>query len=451
MVMWFAALAVAGAWQVARSPLVLRAFNPAYGYAILRHRPAEVAALLGAVVLVVTGAEALYADLGHFGRRAIALAWYGGAFPALILNYLGQGAWMLGHPDPGANPFFAIAPPGLFRVLLTALSVLAAIIASQALISGSYSLARQAIQLGFFPRLKVNYTNADQSGQIYVPFVNALLAFGSMFTVFLFRSTDHLAAAYGIAVTGTMAITSVGLFLVMRRRWGLPLYVALPVSAIFLLVDVAFLGANAQKIVQGGWFPLAIAGAVFAVMYTWKVGRDGIFDLVYRHRVTDTELVAIAHSPHLERVPGGAVFMVGSPKGAPIALLHHVKANRCLQQTVVLLSILTEEVPTVPPPERLLTFRLDGGIWRAIGRYGYMESPDVGALLVETRARGVPLDPANVVYFFNREMIMTGGSARMWEWQKQFYAFLSRNARPARDYYQITPSQIIEIGLPIQL
>jgi KUP system potassium uptake protein len=451
MVVWFAVLAVLGAWHIAQYPDVLRAFNPRYGLALLDHSPLVVAALLGAVVLAITGAEALYADLGHFGRSSIVLAWYAAAFPGLVLNYFGQGAYILAHPHAVGNPFFALAPEGLARGALIGLSIAAAVIASQALISGAYSLTRQAIQLGYFPRLTIKYTNAERSGQIYVPLVNTLLAFGAILTVVAFGSSSHLAAAYGIAVTGTMAITTVAFFLVTRNNWNWPLWFTGPLCGAFLLIDLAFLASNAIKIVDGGWLPLAIGAVLLAIMHTWKIGRTEIFRRVYGNNVTEAELTTIARSKHVTRVGGSAVFMVGSPQGTPIALLHHVKSNRCLHQIVVLLSIMTEEVPTVAVTEQLVLTEIGEGIWRAVGHYGYMQSPDVGALMEKIKALHVPINPQATTYFFNREMIIKGGNAKMWEWQKSLYAFLSRNARPAKDYYQITPSQIIEIGLPLQL
>ncbi len=451
MLVWFAVLALLGVWHIALQPEVLRAIDPRPGLALLAHQPREVAVLLGSVVLTITGAEALYADMGHFGRRYITLAWYGAAFPGLILNYFGQGAYILAHPGLADNPFFLMAPAGLGRALLTGLSIIAAIIASQALISGAFSLTRQAIQLSYLPRLKINYTNAELSGQIYVPLVNTLLAAGCIYTTLQFKSSANLASAYGIAVTGTMAITTGAFFLVIRHRWHWPLWLAAPLCGGFLLVDLAFFGANAGKFTDGGWFPLAIGAAVLAVMHTWKVGRDEIFARVYGHSITESELIDIAQSRHIVRVTGSAVFMVGTPRGTPISLLHHVKANRSLHRTVVLLCVLTEEVPVIHSSEQLVLREIGAGIWRAVGRYGYMQSPDVTALVERIKSQHVPIDPPSAIFFFNREMIITGGDARMWEWQKGLYRVLSRNASPAKDYYHIVHTQIIEIGLPLQL
>lgn len=451
MFVWFVALGLLGAYYVILAPAVLRAINPAYGLALLRHSPAEVTALLGSVVLAITGAEALYADMGHFGRRSIAIAWYGVAFPGLVLNYFGQVGYMTLHPSEADNPFFVMAPPGIARAVLTGLSIVAAVIASQALITGAYSLSRQAIQLGYFPRLKVNHTSAGHEGQIYVPFVNTLLAIGCLVTVLLFGSTARLASAYGIAVTGTMAITTGAFFLVASRNWKWPLWWAGSICGAFIAVDLGFFGANARKLADGGWFPLAIAAAVLAVMHTWKTGRNVVFDRVYGGNVTESELTEIARSKYVTRVPGAAVFLVGSPKGTPIALLHHVKANRCLHKTVVLLSIITEDKPTVDESERIQLREVGEGVWRALGHYGFMESPDVSHLVDLVQAAGVPIRAQAATYFFSREMIMSGGNTGMWEWEKSLYGFLIRNARPAKDYYNIPPSQIIEMGMPVQI
>lgn len=451
MAVWFVVLGVLGISHLLATPAVLQALNPIHGWNLLRSHPESATAILGSVVLAITGVEALYADMGHFGRQSIIRAWYFVVLPGLTLNYFGQGAYLLSHPTDNGNPFLSLAPEGPARTGLLILSFFAAVIASQALISGTFSLVRQAIQLGFFPRLKVLHTSAQQSGQIYVPLVNTLLAIGSITTVLLFQSSSQLAGAYGIAVTGAMAATTFTLFFAARRRWQWSLPAALGLCVVFGIVDLTFLVANLPKITHGGWLPLAIAAALFAIMHTWKSGRSEIQERVYGSAVTELELSSIARSKNIVRVPGSAVFMVGTPKGTPLALLHHLKANKCLQQTVVLLTITTQDVPAVDEDERMTLDSMGEGVWRAIGRYGYMESPNVSRLIERIKAQGVPIKPMGTTYYFNREMIITGGNARMFEWQKNLYAFLSRNATPVKDYYQILPTQIIEIGLPVQL
>ncbi|WP_414665031.1 potassium transporter Kup [Horticoccus sp. 23ND18S-11] len=451
MLVWFIVLGALGLWRVLETPMVLRALNPALGFNLLITHPKDVSILLGSVVLAFTGVEALYADMGHFGRRAIVTAWYAVVLPGLVLNYFGQGAYFLSGRSSYDNPFLAIAPEGPIRYGLLALSVLAAIIASQALISGAFSLIRQAIQLGYFPRLSVRHTNPDQRGQIYLPLVNTALAIGAITTVLGFKSSSALAAAYGIAVTGTMIVTTIALYYVMKRAWKWPAWRATLVCGVFLVVDLVFFSANLHKFTDGGWLPVALALVVLAVMVTWKMGKAEIFRRIYANEITEGELTTIASSRHIARVRGTGVFMAGNPTGTPLVLLHHVKANKVLHETVVLLSILTEEVPYVAAEQRLEVREIGKGVWRALARYGYMESPDVTELIGEIGTRGVPLKPSEATYYFNREMIITGGDARMWEWQKHFYGFLSRNARQARDYYQLPPMQIIEVGLPIQL
>ena len=451
MAAWFVVLAALGIIHIVDTPSVLRALNPMHAFLLLEHHPSEAAGILGSVVLAITGVEALYADMGHFGRPAILRAWYTLVLPGLTLNYFGQGAYGLSHPYDNGNPFLSLAPEGAARTALLVLSLFAAVIASQALISGVFSLVRQAIQLGYFPRLRVLHTSAEHRGQIYVPLVNTFLALGSIATVLMFKTSSALAGAYGIAVTATMSVTTFALFFSARRSWKWSLPAAAGMCVFFAAVDVGFFAANVPKIVHGGWLPLALAAGMFAIMHTWKSGRSEIQERVYGSAITELELSSIAKSKNIVRVPGSAVFMVGTPKGTPLALLHHLKANKCLQQTVVLLTITTKDVPVVDEEERMTLDSMGEGVWRAIGHYGYMESPDVSRLVERIVAQGVPVKPQSTTYYFNREMIISGGSARMFQWQKNLYAFLSRNATPVKDYYQIAPTQIIEIGLPVQL
>ncbi len=451
ILVWFAVLGLLGAVHLFDDPQAFRAVNPLHGFRLLWHHPAQAAGVLGSIVLTITGAEALYADMGHFGRDAIARCWRWVVCPGLILNYFGQGSYAISHPDDLTNPFFALAPDGPVRVALVLLSICAAIIASQALITGTFSLTRQAVQLGYFPRLKILHTNAAHEGQIYLPLINFLLAAGSIAVVVGFGSSTALAAAYGIAVTATMAVTSFALFSVMRRRWRWNLAAAISLTTLFLIVDLVFVGANLHKFADGGWLPVLIALGLLALMHTWKSGRNEIQDKVYGSAVAELDLARIARSKNIVRIPGSAVFMVATPHGTPLALLHHLKANKCLQTNVVLLTILTEAVPSVEDEERMCLESLGEGVWRAVVRYGYMESPDVARMVERIKRQGVPLNLAATTFYFNREMIITGGNARMFEWQKSLYAFLSRNASPIKDYYRILPTQIIEIGLPVQL
>ena len=336
-------------------------------------------------------------------------------------------------------------------MLLIGLSIAAAVIASQALITGTFSLTRQAIQLGYFPRLKILYTNAQHFGQIYLPLVNTALALGSIYVVLTFRSSENLAAAYGIAVTGTMLVTTLAFFRVSRMLWHWGWWRIVPLAAFFLVIEATFIAANLHKFADGGWLPIFIGLALLAIMHTWKSGKTEIFRRIYANEVTQGELSNIACSDRITRVRGTGVFMAGNPTGTPLVLLHHVKANKVLHETVVLLSITTEDVPTVVEADRFTITEIGHGVWRAVAHYGYMESPDVATLMERVRDAGVPLKLNEATYYFNREMIITGGDSKLFEWQKHFYAFLSRNASQVRDYYRLPPMQIIEVGMPIQL
>jgi KUP system potassium uptake protein len=451
MLVWFATLGLLGGIQIFHHPGVLRALNPYYGIELLSYAPTHATGLLGSVVLAITGAEALYADMGHFGRKAIVRGWFFIVLPGLALNYFGQGAYALANPESKTNPFFALAPQGWAQYSLVILSFLATIIASQALISGTFSLSRQAIQLGFFPRMAVTHTSDMLEGQIYVSLMNWALAIGSIGLVLGFKSSDNLAAAYGIAVTGTMSVTTFAFYLVAHRIWKWPVWKVLPLCTAFMLVDLAFFGSNCHKILDGGWLPLVVGAAILAVMHTWKLGRSHISEEIYAKTIDPKLVIDDIKQTGIYRNQGTAIFMAGRPVGMPIVLLHHLKCNRCIHETVILLSMVTDPAPFVTTDDSLELTDLGGGFWRAIIHYGYMQQPIVSRLIPEMIERGVPINQRALTYFFNREIVIPGGKAPMPGWQKSLYSVLSRNARPARDYYNIPANQIVEMGLAVHL
>ena len=451
MVAWFSTLAVLGLWHIAKNPSVLRALSPTYAAAFFGHHGLHGAAILGSVVLAVTGGEALYADMGHFGVRPIRAVWLSFVMPALVLNYFGQGAIVLADPRAAENPFFAQVPRGPAIYALVALATAATIIASQALISGAFSLTRSAMQMGYFPRVTVRHTDADTEGQIYVPEVNWALAAGCLALVLTFRESSRLAAAYGIAVTGTMVITSVVYFVALRTHFGWTLAKALPVLALFLAFDLPFLGANLAKLVDGGWVPVLIGAVIVAVMITWKRGRTLLAMHHARFSANQGDLPAIV-ARLAARVPGVAVFMASSPQGVPAILAHHVERVRALQQTVLLVTVSTAEVPAVPRDERAEVIPVADGFVRVIARYGFMESPDIPAILASLCDRGaLACDLSEATYFLGRDNLLATGKGHMGEVSEGLFAFLMRNARAADRHFRLPPERVMEIGTQIDL
>jgi len=455
MLVWFFSIGGLGLVEVLKHPDVLVAINPAWGlrfFLTLGHRGFLA---LGAVVLAVTGAEALYADMGHFGRRPIRAAWFWLVLPALVLNYFGQGSLLLRDPSAAENPFYLLVPRALLYPMIV-IATSAAVIASQALISGAFSLTQQCIQLGYSPRMTIRHTSAKEFGQIYVPEVNVALGVGTLLVVLGFQSTAALGAAYGIAVTGTMAITSILFFAVCTARWRMSLLRALVITTVFLVVDLAFLGANVVKIAHGGWVPLAIGVFLFVLMTSWKRGRE-----ILKERVTEMALPLETFLEDIQRrapvrVPGTAVFMTSEPNGVPVVLLHHLKHNKVLHETVILLSIASDEIPEVPRKDRVQITALGQGFFRAVAHYGFMESADVKEVLQKCRESGIAARPLDTSYYLGREMLIPksgawkkGGSS-MNIVRKWLFALMSRNARSASEYFQLPPNRVVELGKQLE-
>lgn len=448
--LWFLVIGGLGISSIVQTPQVLAALNPLYGLAFLMHHGTHGFIALGAVFLAVTGAEALYADMGHFGKTPIRRAFLMVVLPALLLNYFGQGALLLRSPAAVSNPFYLLAPAwALVPVLVIA--TIAAIVASQALISGAFSLARQSIQLGYLPRMTIVQTSHEEYGQIYMPQINTALMVGTVLIVLSFRSSAALGAAYGIAVTGTMSITTVLFAVVARTRWQWPLGRVVALATCFLVVDLAFFGANIIKIAAGGWVPLALAVVLLLVMTTWKKGRHLLLQLLQRAGLPlDLLLDELGRRP-APRVPGTAVFLTGDTKGAPVVLLHHLKHNKALHQQVVLLSILSGNVPTVPPAERLTVEALPHGFWRVTARYGFMESPDVPALLAQCADHGIVARPMETSYYLGHERLLPTGDSPMAGWRKRLFVVMSRNAQSAAQFFRLPSNRVVEMGAQIEL
>jgi KUP system potassium uptake protein len=449
VITWFATIAALGVHGIAEHPAVLSAISPHHAVSFFAHNGFHGFTVLAAVFLVVTGGEALYADMGHFGARPIRLGWFWLALPALVLNYFGQGALLLTDPEAASNPFYRLAPEWAM-IPLVALATLATVIASQALISGAFSLTHQAIQLGFAPRLAISHTSAEERGQIYVAPVNWMLAIAACALVLGFGSSSNLAAAYGMSVTANMAITTALLCVVAYQRWGWR-RAAFLLGAVFLPIDLAFFGSNLLKLFHGGWFSLVVAGVVFALMSTWKRGRE-----VLRERLEEAALPLDLFLPDLEtstlpRVPGTAVFLTGDPAGTPPALLHNIKHNKVVHERTILLTLITEDVPSVVESERVSVKPLDQGFCRVVARYGFMEVPNVPALLQWVRLDHFPIDLDQVSYFMGREQLIATGGSGTGRWREALFAYLARNAQSATTYFRVPPNRVVELGAQVEL
>jgi KUP system potassium uptake protein len=452
MVVWFAVIGVLGAVQVIAAPEVLRAVDPTYALRFFGDNRFEGLFALGAVFLVVTGGEALYADMGHFGRRPIQLAWFGMVLPGLLLNYFGQGAMLLGEPAHIDNPFYRLAPTwGVFPLVL--LATAAAVIASQALISGAFSLTLQAVQLGYVPRMRIIHTSSTAMGQIYVPAVNWSLMIGCIALVVGFRSSSSLAAAYGLAVTATMVLTTVLLFFVLRRRFGWRLVGAAALCGAFLVVDGSFLTANALKIPSGGWFPLLFGLAVFTLMTTWRTGRQIVGARTRRAQVPlDVFLASLRASAHpVQRARGTAVYLFSVPGTTPPALIANLRHNNVLHDQVVIVSVVTESVPRTLPARRAEAVDHGGGVSHVVLHYGFAEEPNIPSGLTQGAARRLAVDVGRATYFLGSESLLISPRPGMAIWRERLFALLSRNATSAANYFGLPPDRTVTIGMQVEL
>ena len=450
MVVWFATIGALGAAEMVSQPAVLTAIDPRHAVSFFREHGWHGFAVLGAVFLVVTGGEALYADMGHFGKRPIRLAWFTLVLPALLLNYFGQGALLLRNPAAAEQPFFLLAP-GWALLPMVGLATAAAIIASQALISGAFSLTQQAIQLGYCPRLDIEHTSHHEVGQVYVPQVNWTLMLSTIAIVVGFGSSTALAAAYGIAVTLTMVITTVLLQVVAIERWGWPPALVYAVTGVFLTIDLAFFGANLLKVADGGWLPLVIGAALFTLMTTWKTGRQVVAARLTARAVPIEEFLNAVEASGPIRVPGTAVFMTAQPQGTPPALAHNLRYNKVLHDQVVTLMVTTQPVPHVPEAQRLAVRPLGQGVYDVVARYGFMEDPNVPQALSGARSQGLEYDEDDITYFLGRETLIVTKTPGMAMWRERLFEFMARNAVRAPTFFRLPPERVVELGVQVEM
>ena len=447
---WFLSLAAAGLWGILGHPAVLVALDPRHAWSFITSHGFASFAVLGAVVLAFTGVEALYADMGHFGKRPVRMAWFALVFPALALNYLGQGALLIVNPQAVENPFFLMFPSWALYPMV-GLATAATVIASQATITGAYSVIRQAIQLGYLPRMTVLQTSEREYGQIYLPAVNWILLFAVLAAIVGFGSSSNLAAAYGIAVTGTMVATTLLTFFVVRAGWHYPLWLSLLATAFFLIVDVTFFSASLLKLIEGGWFPLAMGGAILLVMLTWRKGRQMLMSSLKSTGIPlDAFLDSLfLHPPH--RVEGTSVFMVANTGSVPNALLHNLLHNKVLHQRVMFLNVEILTVPAVPERDRLSMESLGNGCWRVKLRFGFKDVTDVPKALELCRAQGLDFRMMETSFFLNRETIIATPGGGMAQWRERLFSAMARNATSAVEYFHIPTNRVIELGTQVEI
>ena len=449
MIIWFVTIGVTGALAIRSHPAVLGSINPVHGVRFFAEHGWRGFLTLGAVFLAVTGAEALYADVGHFGAAPIRLAWFVLVLPALMLNYMGQGATLLMNPEARTNPFYALVPSGGLYPLV-ALATIATVIASQAIISGAFSLTQQAIQLGYSPRFDIRHTSSQEHGQVYIPEVNWLLMIATVGLVFGFRSSTNLAGAYGMAVVTTMVITTVLAYVVARRQWRWSMLRAGVVAGALLAVDLAFFGANLVKIAHGGWFPLVVAAAIYTVMTTWRTGRQLVTRKLERASPRLDDFLERLRVRQPLRVPGMAVFMTARAEDVPPILVHHLKHNKVLHDKVVLLTVSTVEVPATEPDRSIEISDLGIGFYRVIARYGFMQAPDVPAAVAVAKRHGLPVDE-DLTYYLAHLTLFANDRIGMSAWRDKLFILLARNARPATSFFRIPADCVVEIGIQLEL
>ena len=450
MLAWFIVLAVAGVINVASAPQVLGALNPLVGVQFMLQHGVGAFIALGAIVLAVTGAEALYADMGHFGRKPIRAAWFGLVFPALAANYLGQGALLIADAQAIENPFYRLFP-GWLLLPMVGLATVATVIASQAVISGAYSMTKQAVQLGFLPRMHIIHTSAREMGQIYLPAINWMLLVSVVAAVIGFGSSTNLASAYGIAVTGTMLITTILTFWVIRYGWKYNWLLCVLATGFFLLIDLAFFSANTLKVAQGGWFPLVIAAAVFTVMVTWKRGREILVERLRSQAIPLGPFIESVIADEIPRMPRTAVFLMASPDGVPRALLHNLMHNNVLHRRIVFLTVVYAEVPYVPLPGRVLIDTLGNEFYRVRIFYGFMDEPDIPAALERCDCEGLEFDLFATSFFVSRETVVPVAGGEMAHWRKELFATVADLASSVVDYFKIPPNRVIELGTRVEI